>query len=181
MRARRPSRTPRASAAASISTRASRACDAAARFSRRVSVHLTGRSIRRAAAATARSSGITCIFWPKPPPVSGTMTRTCRSASPKAWASAARTMCGTCVPVHTVRASPSQRAITPRGSSGEAERRAWWKVSLTTTAAAAKRALDVAVAVAALEEHVAAHASACSRGASSASAASMVATAGSDS
>ena len=79
-----------ASAAASSSTRASRAWEAAVRFSRRVSIHFTGRPAARARATTARSSGITCIFWPKPPPVSGTMTRTRLSGRPKARASALR-------------------------------------------------------------------------------------------
>jgi len=115
-----------------------RAWAAAARFSRRVSIHFTARPARRARAATARSSGITCIFCPKPPPVSGTMTRTRASGTPKARATPVRKTCGTWLPVQSVSEPPSQRAITPRPSSGAAEPRAWVNVSRITTAAAAK-------------------------------------------
>ena len=110
------------------------------RFSRRVSIHFTGRPRRRASVATATSSGKTCIFSPKPPPTSGAITRTCDSSSRSAVASAVRMIRGVWLEAQTVSVSPSQAATVPRGSSGEAVSRPWVKASLRTTAAPAKAA-----------------------------------------
>ena len=41
----------------------------------RVWIHFTGLRRRYASAGTSTSSGYTAIFGPKPPPVSGTITR----------------------------------------------------------------------------------------------------------
>src|SRR3989441_921610 len=136
-RARRPRSTPSASAATSTSIRCARACDPAARLSRRSSTHLTGRPSTRAAAATATSSGKTCVLRPKPPPTSGAMTRTRVSGRSSAAASAASMMDGVWVEAHTVSDSPSQSTRTPRGSRGDGAQRPCSNVSRSTRGAPA--------------------------------------------
>ena len=49
--------------------------------------HRTGRPRTRASAATVLSSRYSAIFWPKPPPMSGQITVTCNSLSPRRAAS----------------------------------------------------------------------------------------------
>ena len=90
--------------------------------SRRSSIHFTGRSRRCAAAATAISSRPTTHFCPNPPPMSGTVTRTVRSAIRSERASIVRTWWGTCEQVCTSSWSSraSHDATTPRVSSGSA-------------------------------------------------------------
>ena len=61
---------------ASTVTASARAWLAAMRFSRRSSIHFTGRPRRWAAATTASSSRWQKYFWPKPPPTSPICTRT---------------------------------------------------------------------------------------------------------
>jgi hypothetical protein len=68
------------------------------------------------------------------------MTRTRVPGSPSARASALARMDGAWDEAHTVSASPSQSATSPRGSSGEAAQRACSKVSRTITGAAANAA-----------------------------------------
>ena len=53
-----------------------RECPADSRFSRRSSIHFTGRPRRYDASTTAHSSRYTNIFWPKPPPTSRAVTCT---------------------------------------------------------------------------------------------------------
>ena len=75
---------PSASRAKLTVIRSSRACWPAIRFSRRSSIHFTGRPSRLPASTTATSSGIMNIFWPKPPPTSRITTRTRFSGRPRA-------------------------------------------------------------------------------------------------
>ena len=56
---------------------------------------------------------------------------------PRAPASAVRSIDGVWVDAHTVRLSPSQSAITPRGSIGTAAQRPWVNVSVKVSGAAA--------------------------------------------
>ena len=71
----RPGSTWSASIAKRTVPRSLRACPAATRFSRRSSIHLTGRPSSREASTMAHSSRNTNIFWPKPPPTSRAVTR----------------------------------------------------------------------------------------------------------
>jgi hypothetical protein len=68
------------------------------------------------------------------------MTRTRDCARPSAVASPVRRIDGVWLEAHTVRASPSQSAIMPRGSIGTAAHRPWVNVSLKVSEAAAKTA-----------------------------------------
>lgn len=92
---------PRPSNAARVRYRCSLARNAAVSASDRSSIHFTGAPSRLATAATAISSRPTTHFCPKPPPMSGTVTRTAHSASPTDRASIVRTWCGTWVQVCT--------------------------------------------------------------------------------
>ena len=113
-----------------------------------------GARCARARAATARSSGITCIFWPKPPPVSGTITRTRASGRPKARATPVAE------DVRHLAAGPERERVAlpardhAAASSGEAEQRAWVNVSRITHGGAREGTVHVALAAATLEEHV---------------------------
>src|SRR3989442_985606 len=104
-----------------------RACEAAARLSRRSSIHFTGRPSWRAIAATATSSGKTWLLRPKPPPTSGTRILTRVEGRSSTAARAVWRTEGVWVDAHTVSVSPSQSARTPRGSSGDGARgpRGW--------------------------------------------------------
>ena len=79
--ARTPRMWPSASSAKLTVIRSSRACWPAIRFSRRSSIHFTGRPRRLPASTTATSSGSMNIFCPKPPPTSCMTTRTRFSGS----------------------------------------------------------------------------------------------------
>ena len=117
-------RTPRMCASASSAKltvmRSSRACWPAIRFSRRSSIHLTGRPRRLPANTTATSSGSMNIFCPKPPPTSCMTTRTRFSGSPSARDRNPRTPWAPCVEVCTTNSlrNPSQSETTPRHSIG---------------------------------------------------------------
>ena len=74
-----------------------RAWLAAIRFSRRSSIHFTGRPTCLAASSHGRSSRVGYIFWPKPPPTSPNSTRTRFSGTPKTRAANALISCGLCV------------------------------------------------------------------------------------
>ena len=67
-----------------------RACPADIRFSRRSSIHFSAAGSLRAASMMHMSSRSGTTFWPKPPPVSRTMTRTCCAGSPNRRAQNAR-------------------------------------------------------------------------------------------
>ena len=81
-RARTPRMCPSSSTAQLTVIVSSRACWPARRFSRRSSIHLTGRARRLPATTTATSSGSMNIFCPKPPPTSCIITRTRFSGRP---------------------------------------------------------------------------------------------------
>ena len=98
----------------------SRACCPARRFSRRSSIHLTGRPSRLPATTTATSSGSMNIFCPKPPPTSCMTTRTRFSGSPTAHDRNPLTPWGPWVEVCTSSSCRygSQLDTTPRHSMG---------------------------------------------------------------
>ena len=73
---RRPTISPSALTATSMSAYSSRAWPAVAMFSLRLSTHFTGRPVATAAAATATSSWRTHAFCPNDPPMSSLTTRT---------------------------------------------------------------------------------------------------------
>ena len=77
----------------------------------------TGRRAARASAATWASKWKS-HFAPKPPPRSGTTTRTWDSGIPSVYATPARATYGTWVDDQTVTRSPSHCATTARGSIG---------------------------------------------------------------
>ena len=85
--------------------------------SRREKTSLTGRPAARASAATWPSKWKS-HFAPKPPPSSGTITRTFDSGIPSVWATPARAAYGTWVDDQTVTLSPCHCATIARGSIG---------------------------------------------------------------
>ena len=87
--------------------------------SRRENTSLTGRRAARASAATWASK-CGSHLPPKPPPSSGTITRTLDSGSCSVWATVLRAGNGTWVDDQIVTWSPSHCAITACGSIGAA-------------------------------------------------------------
>ena len=69
----------------------------AIRFSRRSSVQATELLSLRASHTTTTYSAQSDIFWPKPPPTSGAITRRSLSGMPSTSAMAVRMRCGICV------------------------------------------------------------------------------------
>ena len=80
--------------------------------SERVSVHLTGRPSARAAAAATRYSTYTAAFGPNPPPTHGQTMRSCSGSSPRTGAIAAWAACGAWC--------DTQHVSPPSGSPGTA-------------------------------------------------------------
>ena len=72
----------------------SRVWKPAIRFSRRSSIQATEPLNRRAGQTSTIYSGVSDIFWPKPPPTSGATTRRSHSGMPSTSAIAVRVMCG---------------------------------------------------------------------------------------
>ena len=103
-----------------------RPCCVVSRFSRRSSVHFTGRprSIAAIAATIASDGGLP--FVPNAPPTSGTITRIVSGERPRMWASWASGRWVSWAEHQTVRrpASRSSRATAPRASIGTAATRA---------------------------------------------------------
>ena len=132
---------PSGSAAASASTVASREWNAACKCSIRSCTHLTGRARRMASAATATSSGKSCIFGPKPPPTSGAITRMRLAAIPRLRARPSRSRCGTWVEEKNSRVplARSQAATAPHPSMGIPETRGWRQEKRTRIGARSKR------------------------------------------
>ena len=132
---------PSGSAAASASTVASREWNAACRCSIRSWTHLTGRARRMASAATATSSGKSCIFGPKAPPTSGAITRIRLAAIPRLRARPSRSRWGTWVEEKSssVPLVRSQDATAPQPSMGMPETRGWRQVKRTRIGARSNR------------------------------------------
>ena len=74
----------------------------------------------RAAQTATTYSGISAIFWPKPPPTSGAMTRSSDFGIPSASAMPVRNRCGICVEAESVTrpVAGSKAATAPRASNG---------------------------------------------------------------
>ncbi len=97
-----------------------RDCPADIRFSRRSSIHFSGAGTLRAASMMLMSSRIGTTFWPNPPPVSRTMTRTPWAGMPSSRAAKARSSCGVWVEPQMVSSEvPAVHSTTmPRVSIG---------------------------------------------------------------
>ena len=93
---------PSARTAARTRTESSRAWFEAMRFSIRSSIHLMGRLSWMAMAATVSSSRKSGILSPKPPPMSGEMTRTWFSERRNLEASRVRVTCAVWAPLMKV-------------------------------------------------------------------------------
>ena len=75
----------------------SREWNEAIRFSRRSSVQANELLCLRASQTSSTYSLASDIFWPKPPPTSGAITRRSASGMPSTSAMAVRVRCGICV------------------------------------------------------------------------------------
>ena len=95
----------------------SRRWSGAMNSSSRVNTSFTGRLVARASAATCASKWKSHLE-PKPPPSSGTMTRTFDSGIASVSATPLRAANGVCVEDQTVTRSPCHWATTARGSIG---------------------------------------------------------------